>query len=221
MRVKLKVLKGSKAGTVWPVNGHQLLIGRGEDCDLRPRNDNISRRHCVIRVTDSQILVQDLGSKNGTFINGERIASEQGLKAGDTISVGPIAFEVIIDAKSADKRPEAKNVEEVVQRTAEDSVSDFDVSSWLEEADEAEREKRLSDPETRQYKLDETDRVPVDESTSPSSDTSVDEEQGGKNGGKIQKRKKEAGKLPRLAKQQPKDSRQAAQDMLKKFFTKG
>lgn len=221
MRVTLKVLKGSKVGRKLPINGNQLLIGRGEGCDLRPRNDNISRRHCVIRVTDSQILIQDLGSKNGTYVNGKRVDGEEGLKAGDTVAVGTIELEVMIDSKVAEKRPQAKNVAEVVQRTAENSVNDFDVGSWLEEVDEAEREARLSDPETRQYKLDETNTVTVHESISSSSDTSADDVPNDKNSGDSEKNKKKVGKLPRLTKQQPKDSRQAAQNMLKKFFTKG
>jgi len=222
MRVKLKVLHGSKAGKLLPIQGNKMLIGRGEGCDLRPRTDIISRQHCLISVTDSQVLIKDLGSKNGTHVNGQRIDSEQGLQAGDTLKVGPLEFEVQIEQGSV-KRPEVKNIAEAVQRTAEDSANEFDISSWLEEVDQEERDQRLQDPETRQFKLDETssnDNVTIQEATADeSSDSSVNNTAAESR--KI-KGKKIFGKLPDAAKSQKhKSSREAAQDTLKRLFTKG
>ena len=221
MRVRLKVLKGSKSGKLLPIQGKRMLIGRDEGCDLRPRTDVISRRHCVINVTDSQVLIKDLGSTNGTWVNGQRIETERGLQSQDMVKVGPLEFEVLIE-KGPAKRPEVKNVAEVVQRTAEESARDFDVSSWLEEVDQEERDERLRDPETRQFIIDETNGVIVQEDTvDASSDTSVNETP--KAGGKKIKKKNKFGKLPQAAKESQKhnSSCEAAQDMLKKLFTKG
>src|SRR3982751_504273 len=49
------------------------LVGRKEDCDLRLDHKSVSKLHCVIVKTDGLLLVRDLGSTNGTRVNGERV----------------------------------------------------------------------------------------------------------------------------------------------------
>lgn len=49
------------------------LIGRTEDCDVRLDHKSISKLHCVLAVTDGLVLVRDLGSTNGTRVNGQRV----------------------------------------------------------------------------------------------------------------------------------------------------
>src|SRR5215218_5840067 len=72
------------------------VIGRREDCDLRIPLGDVSRKHCrVVRDADS-IRLEDLGSSNGTYVNGQRV-QEAALSAGDTVQVGPVAFCVQID----------------------------------------------------------------------------------------------------------------------------
>ena len=74
------------------------LIGRREDCDFRIPLSDVSRKHCrLIRDADSGTLrVEDLGSSNGTFVNGTRVEDAH-LNAGDTVAVGPVTFVVQID----------------------------------------------------------------------------------------------------------------------------
>ncbi|MBP62328.1 MAG: hypothetical protein CMJ62_12485 [Planctomycetaceae bacterium] len=221
MQVKLKILKGSRKDKLLPVQGPELLIGRGKECDLRPRTEIISRKHCLITITDSQVMVRDLGSKNGTFVNGERIEADHGLQNGDHLEVGPLEFELLIDSKTSTKRPEVQGMADVIQRTSQNptgSATDFNVGSWLDEVDEHERAERRADPETRQFKLDETEQLPVNETSTNPGDTTID----GRPNSSQEKPKfnKNAGKLPRIGKAPAKDSREAAQEMLKKFFTK-
>lgn len=221
MQVKLKILKGSRKDKLLPVQGTELLIGRGKECDLQPRTELISRKHCLITITDSQVMVRDLGSKNGTFVNGERIEGEHGLQNGDHLGIGPMEFELQIDSQASTKRPEVQGMADVIQRTTQKptgSATDFNVGSWLDEVDEQERAERRADPETRQFKLDETEQLPVNETTANPSDTTID----GRSDSSQEKSKfdKNAGKLPRISKARAKDSREAAQEMLKKFFTK-
>jgi hypothetical protein len=71
------------------------LIGRGAECRLRIVSDMVSRRHARITVSASRVLLEDLGSKNGTRLNGRRLASASVLCGGDEIIVG---HEVIVFA---------------------------------------------------------------------------------------------------------------------------
>jgi hypothetical protein len=94
--VELKVLEGRQQGKTIPLNVRQFLIGREQDCHLRPNSDLVSRHHCVFTVDDFTVRLRDLGSTNGTFVNGERIQGQVVLKPGDHVSVGKLSFEVVV-----------------------------------------------------------------------------------------------------------------------------
>jgi len=215
MRVILKVTRGSNAGKEISVPASRFLIGRGTDCHLRPQSDAISRRHCEVTVGDASVTVRDFGSRNGTHVNGQRVEGEHELKMGDLLRMGPLEFEVFIDhSLGGTKRPQVQSVKEATERTAESGskadsgIDDSDISSWLEEEDEADRVRRLADPETRQYKLSETDQIKLGEAA-------VDK---GKDDKK--KKKKKPGKLPERPKDVSKDSKIAAEKALRQFFNR-
>lgn len=220
MQVKLKVLHGSKAGREVKISVPEFIIGRGEGSHLRPRSDLISRHHCAIVVSESSVVVKDLNSRNGVIVNGERIDGEQQVKVGDHLKIGKLEFEIIIDhGLAGTKRPKVKDIKEAAARTA---AADRDneaesITDWLEEADEAERSQRLSDPETRQFKLDETDRVVLENAAE---ETLESDESENKESEKEKQKKKEYGKLPPRKLVESKDSCEAASEMLKKFFNK-
>jgi two-component system, NtrC family, response regulator AtoC len=65
----------------------KIVIGRGELAELRLREHAISRRHAVLAVADDRVVLRDLGSHNGTSVNGERIAAERELCNGDSVAV--------------------------------------------------------------------------------------------------------------------------------------
>jgi pSer/pThr/pTyr-binding forkhead associated (FHA) protein len=226
MKIKLKVLKGSTAGTELKVPTPKCIIGRSEECHLRPKSEAISRRHCAIFVKEGNVFLRDFESKNGTFVNGQRVAKDILLKTGDQLQVGPLAFEILIDhALGGDKKSKVTSIREAAARTTESvrkktELGDADISDWLEEADELERGRRLSDPETRQLKLDETDqvtlqmtieeRIKAQPNTTPEETKKPEEEE--------PKKKKGPGKLPTPPPKATKDSGEAAADMLRKFF---
>jgi len=95
MIVQLVVASGSRAGHVVPVSTEKFIIGRATDCHLKARSELISRYHCAILV-GSEVVVRDLGSRNGVRLNGEKITTEQTLKNGDNLVLGPLEFHVHI-----------------------------------------------------------------------------------------------------------------------------
>jgi pSer/pThr/pTyr-binding forkhead associated (FHA) protein len=74
------------------VHKEEFLIGRGSDCDLRLRASAISRHHCLVRLRGADAWLSDLGSSNGTFLNGQRVRSQAALHSGDEIAVGSCRF---------------------------------------------------------------------------------------------------------------------------------
>lgn len=107
MQVALKVIEGKQTGTLVPLNRQKFLIGREEDCQLRPNSDLVSRHHCVIAIDDFTVRIRDLGSTNGTFVNNQRITTQVVLKQGDLIRIGKLAFEMQIRAADAARPQQA------------------------------------------------------------------------------------------------------------------
>ena len=85
-RAQLIVLAGPNVGEMYEIDSN-LVIGRGREADVRVQGDGISRKHGGIRLAGEQVIFEDLGSTNGSFINGERVAHRV-LEEGDKIQVG-------------------------------------------------------------------------------------------------------------------------------------
>jgi len=102
MQVQLIVADEQHKGQVIPVNMSSFVIGRAEGCNLRSRSTKVSRYHCTILMDTHAVTVQDLGGGNGTFVNGNRVASVQPLKDGDKLTIGTHQFLVSIKAGGAE-----------------------------------------------------------------------------------------------------------------------
>lgn len=72
----------------------QLVIGRDAESDIQINRPQVSRRHTVLTVSDASLIVEDVGSTNGTYVNGERITRAE-LRAGDSLRIGDFGFEVL------------------------------------------------------------------------------------------------------------------------------
>ena len=96
LQARLKVVGGKHDGQYIPLTTERFLIGREEDCHLRPSSEMISRHHCAITLDGFTVRLRDLGSTNGTFVNGERIHHAVTLSQGDRIEVGKLCFEISI-----------------------------------------------------------------------------------------------------------------------------
>ncbi|MGI9455015.1 MAG: FHA domain-containing protein [Aeoliella sp.] len=231
--MKLVVMAGANRGTEIPLKKERFVIGRSSECTLRVGSESISRRHCALIRSSEGILVRDLGSRNGTFVNGKQIAADTILCDGDAISVGALElrFELSHDIDRS-KKPKVQNVAEAVSRSADapddSSVIEEDISRWL-----VGPEPGASDAmrETRSFRIDETRAMPQPEvnPVADKRDTETSEPEvmetvvadadsieavakGTKRG------KKQVGKLPPLPpKQTAKDSRDAAADILREM----
>lgn len=75
----------------WESAGSQVVLGRSSDCELpfpKPHHQSVSWRHAQITVLDGRALLTDLGSSNGTYLNGQRLAQPAPLEAGNVFSLG-------------------------------------------------------------------------------------------------------------------------------------
>ena len=104
MEVTLICVGGKHAGQQVPVPGPEFFIGRAEDCHLRPGSALVSLHHAVILVEEGSVAIRDFASKNGTYVNGERIKAERRLKTGEHLNIGPLEFEVHLSAQWAGRR---------------------------------------------------------------------------------------------------------------------
>jgi pSer/pThr/pTyr-binding forkhead associated (FHA) protein len=113
MSVKILVVHGKPAGKslVFPAGDHYL--GRGPECQVRFNSDWVSRQHCLLRVTAEGVSLRDLGSRNGTLVNGQLLSGECALKEGDQVQIGPVVFEVRLEAPTppASAQPTVRPIE--------------------------------------------------------------------------------------------------------------
>ncbi len=94
MNYVLQVVRGRSASTTLKLTTGVTSIGRHDDCVIRIKSSQVSRRHCEIFEMGEQLMIRDLGSSNGTFVNGKRVMGQQVLKPGDELTVGAVTLRV-------------------------------------------------------------------------------------------------------------------------------
>lgn len=86
--VNLLVRQGPQIGLQFSITTNRVILGREETCDIVIQDAEVSRRHCQISWEGNAYVIQDLGSTNGTFVNGSQITVPRVLTNGDTIGLG-------------------------------------------------------------------------------------------------------------------------------------
>jgi pSer/pThr/pTyr-binding forkhead associated (FHA) protein len=117
MRVVMVMFRADGQRRSFSVTRDITVIGRREDCDLRIPLGDVSRKHCRVLLDGDVIRVEDLGSSNGTFRNGERVQQTE-LTAGDTLQVGPVVFCVQVDGVPAEDELQPVTVQSLAAAAA-------------------------------------------------------------------------------------------------------
>lgn len=85
---QLTMRSGPSAGTVYALEGEQITIGRESSNEISVNDAEVSRRHARLTFQGGKFVLEDLGSTNGTFVNGQRLTGPRVLKSGEVISLG-------------------------------------------------------------------------------------------------------------------------------------
>ena len=101
MQAVLVMFRADGERRSFSVTRDMTVIGRREDCDLRIPLGDISRKHCRLVRDGDSLKIEDLGSSNGTYLNGQRVQEAQ-VSPGDSIQLGPVVFVLQIDGVPAD-----------------------------------------------------------------------------------------------------------------------
>src|SRR5579862_8117310 len=111
----LRFISGKYQGGEFPiVPDRQIVIGRSSDLDMVLVEDMVSRKHARIQTQADQIWIEDLGSTNGTFVNGEKIKRAR-LKEGDRVLIGTSILKVISGDAPRDGMDAKRELENVAQ----------------------------------------------------------------------------------------------------------
>jgi pSer/pThr/pTyr-binding forkhead associated (FHA) protein len=113
----LRFISGKYQGGEYPLqDARDLVIGRSSDLDLVLIEDMVSRKHAKIALQDGAITIADLGSTNGTFVNGEKVKKAQ-LKEGDRILIGTSILKLVTVQRSA-QPIDSRAAQQQLERTA-------------------------------------------------------------------------------------------------------
>lgn len=103
LQYTLTIVEGPEAGRVVPITSDEATLGRGSDCDVWLQNSAVSRLHARLVVRRGKLVIEDSGSANGTFVNGERVSGRTVVPDGSRVQLGSeVLLRVrLLDAKEA------------------------------------------------------------------------------------------------------------------------
>ncbi len=141
MDVRLVVAKGKTRTRTVHLRSAETVVGRLKGCDMRIPSAEVSRRHCLLRLKDGYVTVEDLRSVNGTFLNGDLVRGQQIVRPGDQLEIGPLTFIVEYEMTQAtiDRLREEEEVDvlEEVEEAVELLPEEEEAVELLPEEEEA------------------------------------------------------------------------------------
>jgi pSer/pThr/pTyr-binding forkhead associated (FHA) protein len=131
----LVVVRGRSKAAAHKLGAGTTIAGRQEGCQLQIKSSQVSRRHCELFEKKGLLMVKDLGSSNGTFVNGEKVEGQRVLEPGDELTLGNVVFRIErSDVPGAARKPGDTAVPEHIAVAAEDEPSAEDVIPLDDEA---------------------------------------------------------------------------------------
>ena len=113
MQVRLEV-SHNKANIKRVLIQNDAILGRSKECNLRIASGQVSRQHCKVLITDSEVYVKDLGSSNGTFVDGKRVPSGEkvAVDPGTELAIGPARF--VFRFERPEQEPAANPIDDAI-----------------------------------------------------------------------------------------------------------
>lgn len=133
MKITMLVVQGRPKGKCLRFPTGEYLIGRGVECQVRPNSAWVSRQHCILRIDESAVHVRDLGSTNGTLVNGVRVIGERTLEEGDQLQVGPLVLELLASSPANEQLQPMRETDELPVDNASETYSDFDARQFFQQ----------------------------------------------------------------------------------------
>ena len=130
MRLALRFISGKYQGGEFPLeDNREIIVGRSSDLDMVLVEEMVSRRHARIQLVGGSVNIDDLGSTNGTFVNGERVTHAE-LQEGDRVLIGSNILKVVSTDGQA---PPSEAIEQQAQMKPRQTGGDARMSGNLEE----------------------------------------------------------------------------------------
>jgi len=176
-------LVSASSGKTIKLDKPVLLIGRNPDCDVvLTKSRKVSRAHCLVACVNNQIVVRDLGSTNGVWVNGQRVERESRVRLGDELSVADVRYHLVnIDqnesngkAKKKSKAGKSSKARDVVPANQPVALPDED-DSFVVEATSPRLPRVTPDQVARAESADDSscDVIPLDEAAMKRADSPV------------------------------------------------
>ena len=140
------------------------MIGRHQECQIRPKSRSVSRRHCLILFQGDLFQALDLGSTAGTFLNDERITEKTWypISDGDRLRCGKIEFQVCQSVVQNSDDYGDLDEEASGSMVSGEAWQEVDVASYLTAEDEAEREERYGSIRQRHQSAEKSSHHDID-----------------------------------------------------------
>ena len=140
----IRFLSGPLAGQSVVMQKDQYLIGRNADCDLQIDSNGISKNHCRLVVDNGEITVEDLNSRNGTFVDGRKIVKSP-VRPGQKISVNKSLIEIVNISSNIIQMPQLNYQQNAIgQNTPGQHAADFNLNHDPSINNSEPQEKSLS-----------------------------------------------------------------------------
>ncbi len=135
---QITVRSGPEPGKTFPLEQEEVFMGRDLANEITISDPEVSRRHARFIMQDDNIMLEDLGSTNGTFLNGERISTPQQLRPGDVITLGE---NIVMVFEKSQYDPDATVVSSSAARPEPTRAQPSKQRSYQQPAEPAQRQQ--------------------------------------------------------------------------------